>query len=253
MILIIYKALAALLIFLISIVTVIYPLRHKARPKHTESFELGEAFASGIFLGAAFFHMLPNAIVNFDSFYKHIHYPIPEAICAGGFLLLLFLERLSLAHSVLNPKNTIPYILALILVIHSFTEGAALGIGKSFAEAFMIFIAIIAHKGSASFALCITLMRYHLPLNRIILIIIFFSLMTPLGIAVGAAINLLTESQGGELAAILFNAFAAGTFLYIATLHHIQFHQRLNVAQGLREFFFLFLGSVIMALIAVWA
>lgn len=253
MTLIIYKALAALLIFLTSIVTVIYPLRRKAHLHHTYSIELGEAFASGIFLGAAFFHMLPNALDNFHVAYSNIHYPVPEAVCASGFILLLFLERLSLARSLFNPQHTIPYILAIILVIHSFTEGAALGIGQSFAEAFMIFIAIIAHKGSASFALCVTLLRYHLPLNRIIFIIVFFSLMTPLGIGVGTGVNLLTASSGGELTACFFNAFAAGTFLYIATLHPIQFHQRLDGVQGLREFSFLFSGLLIMAIIAVWA
>lgn len=251
--LITYKAIAALLIFITSIASVIYPLRHRVHIKHNEQLELGEAFASGIFLGAAFFHMLPNAIREFNYLYPNATYPVPEAIAAVGFLLLLFLERLSLTRSFLSTKNTIPYILALILVIHSFTEGAALGIGKSFAEAFMIFIAIIAHKGSASFALCVTLMRYHLPLKQVLLIILFFSLMTPLGIGAGTSINLLSDSVNGELTESLFNAFAAGTFLYIATLHHIRFHNRNENTEGLHEFIYLFLGLLIMAIIALWA
>lgn len=250
--LIAYKVIAAVLIFLTSIVTVIYPLRSKATHQHNPSFELGEAFASGIFLGAAFFHMLPQAICRFRELYPSGTYPVPEAACAGGFLLLLFLERLSLANTLLDSKKTIPYILALILVIHSFIEGAALGIGTTFAEALMIFIAIIAHKGSASFALCVTLLRYNLAYLRIIFIIIFFSFMTPLGIASGTMINLMNHSQGGELTEALFNAFAAGTFFYISTLHHIRFHQRLEEAQGVREFGYLFLGISMMATIAVW-
>lgn len=247
--LIIYKGIAAILIFLTSIATVIYPLKN--RVKHDESLELGEAIASGIFLGVAFFHMLPHSIDTFNAFYPHSTYPIPEAIMVGGFLLLLFLERLSFSTAVLSPSQTIPYVLALILIIHSVTEGTALGIGNM-AEAIAIFIAIIAHKGSASFALCITLMRYNLPFKQIIFIIIFFSLMTPLGIGLGTLISVLTESRSGELITAIFNAFAAGTFLYIATLHHIRFHQRIDEAQGLLEFFCLTMGIVAMGLIAVW-
>jgi zinc transporter 1/2/3 len=170
----------------------------------------------------------------------------------GGFLLLLFLERLSFSQTLLSPEHTIPYILATILIIHSLTEGAALGIGNT-AEAVVIFIAIIAHKGSASFALCVTLMRYNLPFKQIIFIIIFFSLMTPLGIGLGALISTFTKSGGGEFTTAAFNAFAAGTFLYISTLHHIRFHQRLDDAQGLLEFAFLTIGLVAMGMIAVWA
>jgi hypothetical protein len=64
-----YKALAALIIFLVSITIAIYPLKKHKALKQTESLELGEALASGIFLGAAFFHMLPDAIKLFNQLY----------------------------------------------------------------------------------------------------------------------------------------------------------------------------------------
>lgn len=252
MTLIFYKSVAALLIFLASIVTVIYPLRDRNKVKRDDSLELGEALASGIFLGVAFFHMLPSAISIFSQLYPQTTYPIAEAVCVSGFLLLLLLERLSLSTTLLSPETTIPYILALILIIHSLTEGAALGIGN-LAEATVIFIAIIAHKGSASFALCMTLLRYHLSMKRIIILLGLFSLMTPLGIALGTWMTFYTASSGGKLAAGIFNAFAAGTFIYISALHHIRFHQRIGETQGLIEYAFLTLGIVAMAIIAVWA
>lgn len=254
MTLIFYKAIAALLIFLTSIATAIYPLKKKQVLKHTESVELGEALASGIFLGAAFFHMLPDAIRIFSHVYGSLTYPVPEAICVGGFLFMLFLERLSIIRSAISAKNSIPYILAIILIIHALVEGAALGIGPTFSETLMIFIAIIAHKGSESFALCIMLLRHQLPFRHIVLTIILFSLMTPLGISFGTAINALafTGAGHGELIEAGFNAFAAGTFLYISTLHHIRFHQHTEEKQGLQEFACLLLGLVMMALIALW-
>ncbi len=247
-----YKIIAALLIFLASIVTVIYPLRDKDKVKRDDSLELGEALASGIFLGVAFFHMLPSAVTIFSHLYPQTTYPIAEAVCVSGFLLLLLLERLSLSTTLLSPATTIPYILALILIIHSLTEGAALGIGN-LAEATVLFIAIIAHKGSASFALCMTLLRYHLSMKRIIILLGLFSLMTPIGIALGTWMTFYTASSGGKLAAGIFNAFAAGTFIYISALHHIRFHQRIGETQGLIEYAFLTLGIIAMAIIAIWA
>jgi zinc transporter ZupT len=248
-----YKILAAFFIFLTSLLILLYPLKTKGKIKHAESLELGEALASGIFLGVAFFHMLPYAMRVFYSNYPEMAFPLPEAICVGGFLLLLFLERLSLTNTLFDQKKTIPYILAIILIIHSLTEGAALGIGDV-SEALMLFIAIIAHKGSESFALCITLMRHQLSFTRILFIMICFSLMTPLGIIFGAALTTGMQTQHGQFIAACFDAFAAGTFLYIATLHHIRFHQqRMGDAHGLAEFACLLLGVIMMGGAAYWA
>lgn len=252
MTLIIYKSIAALLIFLTSVGIASYPLKSRHAPKQSETAELGEALASGIFLGAAFFHMLPDAIRTFDHLYNNLFLPLPEIICVLGFLLLLFLERLSLTYS--NPQSTssVPYILALILIIHALTEGAALGIGSTFSESMMLFIAIIAHKGSESFALCVILLKHQLSFKRVLSIIIFFALMTPLGIGLGATINEFTFAREGELISAIFNAFAAGTFLYISTLHHIHFHKHAKDTQGLLEFASLVIGTVAMGVISLW-
>ena len=48
MTLVIYKLIAAVLIFLVSIVIAIYPLKKKHAPAHSESAELGEALAKKI-------------------------------------------------------------------------------------------------------------------------------------------------------------------------------------------------------------
>ena len=248
-----YKMLAALLIFSSSLVAIIYPLKLKiTSTHHGESLELGEAFASGIFLGVAFFHMLPEARVTFQHFFGNSHYPLAEFICVGGFIFLLFLERLSLASPFIQPGTAIPYVLAIMLIIHSLIEGTALGINTTFSETLMLFIAIIAHKGSASFALCVTLMRYHFSLRHILFVMTFFSLMTPLGIGVGTGMTFFLQSETGQIIAAIFNAFAAGTFLYMSTLHHIQFHKRAHEAQGILEFFCLLVGLVLMGLIVMW-
>lgn len=249
-----YQQLAAAVIFIVTIISVIYPIKARIYPTHNRVLELGDAFASGIFLGAALFHMLPDAIESFSRFKPDSHYPFAETICAGGFLLLLFLERLSpLPSRDKTTHHSLPYMLAIILVIHSLIEGAALGVNESFATASIIFVAIVAHKGSESFALAIILNRSHLSFKAILMTIFIFSLMTPLGILLGSALTSILHTQHGFLITACFNAFAAGTFLYMSTLHHINHHHRANEAESLYEFAFLVFGLVIMAVIAAWA
>jgi zinc transporter 1/2/3 len=248
-----YKIIAAILIFITSLVAVIYPIKVRARPEHKPSLEAADAFASGIFLGAALFHMLPDAISVFATTLGHTDYPLAELFCACGFLLLLFLERLS--QSTIRAKksvNTLPYMITLILVIHSLIEGTVLGINTTYETAAIIFLAIIVHKSSESFALAVILNPTQLALKHIVLIVSLFSLMTPIGILLGTLLTSI-ELRSTQLLTAGFNAFAAGTFLYMSTLHHINHHERMHESENLYEFLFLFVGMVIMAALALWA
>lgn len=244
-----YKTLACLLIFLTSMATVIVPLKKRELLKHTESLGWGEALASGIFLGAAFFHLLPDAINDFHKLNHALNYPVPEVICVGSFLLMLLLERLTFFN---RQYQSVPYVLTLILTVHATIEGAALGITATFTESFMLFFAIIAHKGSESFALCITLIKHQLSFFRVVGIVVFFSCVTPLGILLGAAINSYSVADHGTFVSGVFNAFAAGTFLYIATLHHFHSHHHEEEAHGIVELACLAAGAITMGIIAIW-
>ncbi len=243
-----YKAIAALFIFIASMATSLYLLKRK-HAHHSEGVNMVMPSQAAFFLAPHFFHMLPDSIRSFSALHPGISYPIPELVCVGGFLLLLFLERISLTSEHARANNFIPYILALTLVIHALSEGAALGLESAYAETVMLFIAILAHKGTESFGLCVLLLRHALPYRKIFLILVLFSLMTPLGILFG---SLITANGGNQELASLFTAFAAGTFLYISTLHHVHFHHHGDEAQGMLEFGALTLGVVMMGVIALW-
>ena len=68
-----------------------------ARLSQTRSSEkissMANALAGGVFLGAAFLHMLPDAIENFETFLPDDSYPFFALTAAGGFLVVLFLEK----------------------------------------------------------------------------------------------------------------------------------------------------------------
>ncbi len=251
--LIFYKTIAGILIFITSLVAAIYPIKVRAHPGHHPILELGDAFASGIFLGAALFHMLPDAVHGFSRVLSGVHYPMAELFCAGGFLVLLFLQRLAqCVPHIKQAKTTLPYMIALILIIHSLIEGGVLGINMTIATAFVIFIAIIVHKSSESFALAVVLNRSQAPLKITMYIVGIFSLMTPAGIVLGTAMASLMQYKSGQLWTAGFNAFAAGTFLYMSTLHHINHHERMHESENLKEFVLLFIGLGVMALLAKW-
>ena len=86
----------------------------------------------------------------------------------------------------------------------------------------------------------------------LIFIIVLFALMTPVGILMGSSVVPFLYKQKIQLITAGFDAFAAGTFLYMSTLHHISHHQRLHEAESLLEFFCLLAGVILMAGIAWW-
>lgn len=246
-----YKWVAALLIFITSAVLPAIFLKKRETFKHGEPMTLGEAFAAGIFLGAAFFHLLPDATHTFSEHYPSIAYPVPEAFCAGGILLFFILERLSLSYKNGAVKRMLPGIVITILVIHALTEGAALGIGNAVSETIMLSIAIIAHKGSEGFALAMVLLRHGWDMKRVLRLSLFFAAMTPLGILLGANLAVIHFVQS-ELLESLFSAFAAGTFIYIATLHHLHGPSH-GHEDSTKRVFFVAIGVVIMGVLALWA
>src|SRR5688572_14880022 len=95
--LLLYKIIAAFIIFIPSVAIAYWVLKKRAQPLHNHFLEMGDALASGIFLGVALFHMLPDAITEFASVAPTLNFPLAEALCAAGFLFLLFFQRVSQA------------------------------------------------------------------------------------------------------------------------------------------------------------
>jgi zinc transporter ZupT len=253
--LLLYKALAAIIILLTSLVSGVGPLRAAKANPHHYWLGLGEALAGGIFLGIAFFHMLPEAQADLHAAYGDVHYPVVNLLCVLGFVVLLFLERviLQMANETRKGKRSlVPYVLPIVLSVHALTEGAALGINTTLADITLIFIAIIVHKGSESFALATSLGKSHLPLARSMPIFLIWALMSPFGVLLGSALAEHLQTHQGEVTAAVFNAFAAGTFLYIATLHKASHVCTSEHNHHFYEFLLFLLGLGLMAVVEIW-
>ena len=249
-----FKILAVVVIFIIGVSSGLLPLRFGVSKGEQLLFSIGNSFAGGIFLGAGLLHLLPDGIELLGNVSD---YPLAMLIAAGSLGILLFLEKVIFIEGEnrdlenINKSAFEPYLLALILSIHSFIAGAALGIEKTILASTVLFIAIIAHKGGAAFALGISMVRGGILKRRHIKVILLFSVMTPLGIFLGSALSKGFGSSTGEILEGVFDSLAAGTFLYVAVLDIIE--EEFSIpGNELLKFVSIILGLSLMALLAIW-
>jgi len=247
-----YKLWAAFGVFVITWLAAWPPFHHRlTSSKGGTRHVIGEALASGVFLGAGLLHMLAEANQGFTS--QDVHYPMAFFIAAVSFLILLFLEHLGLGLSKPETKTANKFIALLtlaILSVHSLLAGVALGVTHYAATAGIILFAIVAHKWAASFALAITLNRTALTFWHSIYLFALFSLMVPIGILFGTTISYGYPER--PLLEASFEALAAGTFLYMGTLHGLKRSVMVDRCCNTREFFWVILGFMLMAVIAIW-
>ena len=121
--------------FAISIVAVIIaagwiPFRQRFQLKKHVDFSIGETVATGVFLGAALLHMLPEA----HNMFWRLHYSYPFAFLITGIVFLGFLwlehigKELYHHHETSHPAFAI--LAWIMLSIHSFVLGTALGFSQ---------------------------------------------------------------------------------------------------------------------------
>jgi zinc and cadmium transporter len=192
------------------------------------------SFSAGVMLGAAFFHMLPEAARGAGLS------AIPFVLV--GFLFLFLLERFVLVHVCAEPGptagaepaaeglaagahvhghagtgcdvHTLGLAAFVGLSLHTIVDGFALGAASSEqALGLLVFLAILAHKVPSSFSLSSILRAEGYSRRRALLMNAAFAVMVP----VGAAIYLLLRNVvRAETFTPLALAASSGTFLHLA-------------------------------------
>lgn len=251
-----FKLVAIGLIFLVGMAGGLAALG-AARSRAGEIFlALGSALAAGVFLGAALVHLLPDSNEALTGYFAGLVFPLSFLLTAVGFLFILYLEKILLGgrhdHDAPQPgRGLSSYALAIVLSVHSVLTGAALGSENTLAGSAVILLAVVAHKGAAGFALVVDFQRAGFPRREVLVLLTLFSVMTPLGVVFGAVLDHFLEAIYGRLFEGMFDALAAGTFLYIAVLEILakEFAARERLVA---KFAFVSLGLCVMALIALW-
>ena len=214
---------------------------------------LGSGFAGGVFLGAGIIHLLGDSHEFFAEATGGAEYPYFLLVGGIGFLLILFLEKVLVrADETDAAKGSHPFILLVVLSLHSFIAGTALGLETELSAALVLLLAILAHKSFAAFALGSSFQESGLPARRYFSLIAIFSIMTPLGVLLGAGLSEILQSQTALEFEAIFDGLAGGTFIYVASMDvigHTFDDRRLRVA----KFTAIALGFALMALLAIWS
>ena len=128
--------------------------------------------------------------------------------------------------------------------------GAAFGISSSAASILVIFIAVLAHKGSASFALALELTNSTFTRSFAWKLFLVFTLMFPLGALLGGILSNILDDH--PLYEATFSAIAAGTFLFFGTVHGLSNSALVDKCQNFKYFCGVVVGFTIMAILAIY-
>ena len=218
-------------------------------------------------LAAGFVHLLGDAASGYAAAYPQDDFPWPFAIAAASFVSILAIERVlpripagdrsggdpeAAALVAAAAGGVFPYLLLLTLSIHSLIAGLALGTQTSSSGFAIVLVAILAHKGSAAFALGVSMHRAEIPRRRATPLIAGFAVMTPIGVLAGILLTSLASSDAEAAFEIWFDAIAAGTFIYIGALDIIR-EEFIPARSGRRRRFIATgAGLLVMTLVAIW-
>ncbi|HAZ7572209.1 ZIP family metal transporter [Legionella sp. PATHC032] len=244
------KIIFAVSIYIVILIAGWYPFKKRIKDDKHIDFPIGETLATGVFLGAALLHMLPES----NALFKEMGYNYPFAFIITGVVFLIFLwfehlgKELYHHHDAEHPAFAI--LAWAMLSVHSLMLGAALGFTQYNSMVIMLFLAIITHKWAESLAIAIQLNKSSMSTRKSMVFFFFFSLMTPLGIYFGWYFGHGVETN--SLFDPILIAASAGTFLYLGTLHGLERCVMVERCCNLSDFSFVIIGFLLMASVAIY-
>jgi zinc transporter ZupT len=192
--------------FLAPILSVVFGvaivlLYSKSKPLNLKLFL---AFSGAFLLSTTIFELLPEVYQNVDT--KQI-----GVFIMGGILLQILLEFYSKGaeHGHLHHHDSnkrFPWFLFISLGIHAFFEGFPLK------DHHNIIIGVVIHKIPIAILITTYLLKSKLPKSQVVLFLIVFTLMTPLG-SISAELLSISPTLIYSI-----NAIVIGMFLHISTI-----------------------------------
>jgi zinc transporter 1/2/3 len=151
----------------------------------------------------------------------------------------------------------------IALSLHSVLEGLALGAQEELEQSIGIFIAILAHKGIAAFALGNKVVNHFEQVAENAehggswalsfgACMTLFSVATPAGIAIAWGVTAAVADLEEHPYAAALSAVGAGTFLFVATVEVIPAELSADAEDRAVKLLALVLGAVLMGGLALW-
>ncbi|XP_066989375.1 zinc transporter ZIP1-like isoform X2 [Macrobrachium rosenbergii] len=144
-------------------------------------------------------------------------------------------------------SNLRSVIIVLALSIHSVFEGLAVGLQERMNDVWYLFGAIAAHKFVIAFCLGVKLLT-SMSMGLMVIYMVVFALVTPLGIAIGIIITETASTDPGAHSVLvtILQGLAGGTILYV-TFFEILERERARDGGRLLKVFCVCLGFIAMA------
>lgn len=202
------------------------------------------SFGAGVFLGAVFFELLPEAM-------SHENRSSVSIAILAGYLAIFFVEKLMARHTQMGggekQSHKVVSIAAFIgLSVHSLVDGLGLAVSSRHeALGQAVFLSILAHHVPAAFSVASLLSLAKISRKVAISLLAIFAATPPIG-AILFAPFFATTSEG--LFEIIVGIMA-GTFLYVATgdlLPEVFHSQRIR----LRNLALMIIGILAMAAVS---
>lgn len=201
--------------------------------------------AGGAMLGLVAFHLLPELGAVDSPAFGHV--PLPYLLLVVAFLLLFVVEELIGPHPVDEDEGAehrhphVGLIGASALVVHSFVDGLAIGIGFTVSNevGVAILIAVLAHDFADGMTTAAIMRRHGNPPRRIWTLIGAAAVAPVVGAFIGGALA-LPESW-----VVAYAGFFAGTLLYFATRDMIPGARRGGTAVTA-------LGTILIGVAGMW-
>lgn len=202
------------------------------------------AFGAGVILGAAFIHMIPEALELAGI--RNL------AWLLGGFLLLYGIEQLTMSHHHSHDEESGAFhelgLLTFIgIAVHDLVDGIALGSGHHVPELTpALFAALVLHKVPMAFSLTVLLWHGGYRKGRIMLMLLGALLMIPLGVLIfDPVMHRLGEDHSVAVGRLIL--FSAGTFIYISVYELLpEMHRLSNEHAKIGRFFLVGLFSMFL-------
>ncbi|MCP3680601.1 MAG: ZIP family metal transporter [Gammaproteobacteria bacterium] len=241
------KLIAAVLVFVSILLNMIFFERIKWLLQKTDCVT---TFSSGIFLGAALIHLLVDSVNGFIA--SELWLPLPFIIVGAVFILLTTTEQLVSRKKGQHQDNhtIIALYLWVVLTIHSFFVGLAVGGIDSLSILIIMVIVILLHKWPISLYFYEKIQIS--TLNRVTgnSLYFLFALMFPLGIFIAHSISHFIDIHA--VVEPTFDAIAAGTFLFLGTLEGLEDATLIKRCTNIRHLSLLGCGFVFMVILAIF-
>ncbi len=259
----------AALTLILALIGGLFPIFSKIK-ENPETLRRITGISSGILLASALLVVVPEGFELATGEHEeheeegHEEEELGNLLIGGailaGFLMMLILEGSGIGHAIHEEHHdhhdehghehvhhmTTPWLLVLGLSLHSAADGLAIGsaaAGTSEAVTALVAMAVLIHKVPAAFSLGVFSMHEREDRNDSIKDVVLFSLATPVMIMISFY---ALEGLDEHLIALAM-LFAAGTFLYVATVDTLpDIHNPETGREALKN---VLIGVVVMVLV----